>query len=63
MSLISDAARGRNIVTIAIWSDCFDKFDSLRAAMINQNVPYQLWLQQDGENLVIFFGGGASRIQ
>jgi len=63
MSLISDAARGRNIVTIAIWSDCFDKFDSLREAMINQNVPYQLWLQQDGEDLVIFFGGGASRIQ
>jgi len=63
MSLISDAARGRNIVTIAIWPDCFDKFDSIREAMINQNVPYQLWLQQDGENLVVFLGSGSSRIQ
>lgn len=63
MSLISDAARGRNIMTIAIWPDCFDKFGTLREAMINQNVPYQLWLQQDGEELVVFFGSGSSRIQ
>ncbi len=63
MSLISDVARGRNIMTIAIWPDCFDKFDSLRESLINQNVPYQLWLQQDGEELVIFFGSGSSRIQ
>lgn len=63
MSLISDAARGRNIITVAIWPNCFDKFDVLREAMINQNVPYQLWLQEDGENLVVFFGSGSSRIQ
>jgi len=63
MDLIKDAAQGRNIMTIAIWPDCFDQFDSLRETLINQNVPYQLWLQDDGGNLVVFFGSGSSRIQ
>ena len=60
---IADAARNGNAITIAVWPDSYELFDDLRKQMIDANVPYQLWPQDAGEDLLVSFGSGVTRIQ
>jgi hypothetical protein len=60
---IADAARNGNAITVAVWPDSYELFDDLRKQMIDSNVPYQLWPQDAGEELLLSFGSGVTRIQ
>jgi hypothetical protein len=62
-SLIVDASRNGNIFTLAIWPSAYGAFDELREQLIQLNMPYQLWLQDEDEVLTVTPGSGAATIQ
>lgn len=61
--LVQQASRSGHIMTLAVWPDSYTTFSSLRDAMIERDVFYQLWPQSESDKLVVFLGGGTQRIQ
>lgn len=62
-SLISNASRSGNIITLAIWPSDYGSFSEIREEMIRSGVPYQLWVQDENEILSVSLGSGAAKIQ
>lgn len=63
LAIIENARSQGHVVTIAVWPESYGEFSTLKKALIQNQVPYQLWPQQHGEDLTVFFGGGHTRVQ
>jgi hypothetical protein len=48
---------------ISSWPDSYDDFSTVKEALVESSVLYQLWPQQQDEVLTVFFGAGHNRVQ
>lgn len=62
-AIVSQAKSRGHIVTLAVWPDSFKDFPALKKLLVAKDVPYQLWPQQTGQQLTIYFGANRSRVQ
>ncbi len=61
--MIEDVRSRGHVVTIAVWPESFGDFKVIKGMLIQNQVPYQLWPQQTGEDLTVYFGSGQSSVQ
>lgn len=61
---LMDEISGRNaIMTLAVWPDTYEKFSQVKDQLIEQSIPYQIWLEGDDPFLTVFRGSGAATVQ
>lgn len=63
LSLVQSARSRRYAITVAVWPDSYGDFEVLKKLLVENQVPYQLWPQQEGEELTVFLGAGQTKVQ
>ncbi|TWU65934.1 hypothetical protein [Crateriforma conspicua] len=50
-------------IGIAVWPDSYDDFEAFREMMVQRSLSYQLWPQDDEDELILSIGVAAAQVQ
>lgn len=63
VQLIAEVSGRNAIMTLAVWPDTYEKFSPVKDQLIEQSIPYQIWLEGDDPFLTVFRGSAAATVQ